>query len=332
MGFASAYARAVFVVRFDFRLAPHSSATMGELYRAALDMTVWAENNRAVTVMFSEHHGSPDGYLPSPLVLAAAATARTSTVSISVGALLAVLYDPIKLAEDIAVLHHLSGGRVGYTIGLGYRPEEYAMFGVDAGRRGAELEERIDVVRRALTGERFAWRGRPVAVTPAVDPLPFLAYGGGSLAAARRAARLGMVFIPQTNAPTLTEAYNAEATRVGTTPGMVFAPSAGAPTTVFVANDVDRAWDDIGTYLLHDARTYADWMGPGNNSASYTSATTVGELRAENGPYRIVTPADAIELVRRHGMLSLQPLCGGIPPEVAWPYLRTLEAAVLPNL
>ena len=62
------------IVRFDFRLGPESSATMAELYAAALDMTEWAEANAAVSVMFSQHHGSPDGYLPSPLVMAAAAS------------------------------------------------------------------------------------------------------------------------------------------------------------------------------------------------------------------------------------------------------------------
>ncbi|GIR34619.1 MAG: hypothetical protein CM15mP49_00040 [Actinomycetota bacterium] len=53
------------------------------------------------------------------------------------------MYDPIKLAEDIAVLDHLSGGRVGYTIGLGYREEEYEMFGVETKRRGKEIEEQL---------------------------------------------------------------------------------------------------------------------------------------------------------------------------------------------
>ena len=112
------------ILRFDFRLKPDSPTTMQELYGTALDMCQWGERNNAATVMFSEHHSSPDGYLPSPIVMAAAAAARTEALTFNVGALLLLMYDPIKLAEDIAVLDHLSGGRIGYTIGLGYREEE----------------------------------------------------------------------------------------------------------------------------------------------------------------------------------------------------------------
>jgi hypothetical protein len=53
-------------------------------------------------------------------------------------------------------------------------------------------------------------------------------------------------------------------------------------------------------------------------------ATTVDELRAENGAYRIVTVEEARSLRDQYGMLAVQPLCGGIPPAVAWSYLRNL--------
>ena len=147
-------------LRFDFRLKPGSASTMQELYSTALDICQWGERNNALTAMFSEHHSSPDGYLPSPIVMAAAAAARTETLTFNVGALLLLMYDPVKLAEDIAVLDHFSGGRIGYTIGLGYREEEYAMFGIDSKQRGKEIEERIPHYVTCLTGEPFEWRGR----------------------------------------------------------------------------------------------------------------------------------------------------------------------------
>ncbi len=127
------------------------------------------------------------------------------------------MYDPIKLAEDLNVLDHLSRGRVTPIIGLGYRPEEFAMFGVDPARRGAEMEERLEVLQAALTGETVTWRGR----TATVRPRPYteggvrLAYGGGSPAAARRAARFGLDFIGEADRPELADAYAAEAERVG---------------------------------------------------------------------------------------------------------------------
>ena len=79
--------------------------------------------------MVSEHHAVDDGYLPSPLIVASAIAARTSEIAISIAALLVPLYDPVKLAEDIAVLDHVSRGRVSYVAGIGYRPAEYASLG-----------------------------------------------------------------------------------------------------------------------------------------------------------------------------------------------------------
>ena len=306
---------------------------MSDLYDAALDMCEWGERNGAVTVMFSEHHSSPDGYLPSPVIMAVAAAVRTKTLTFNVAALLLLMYDPIKLAEDIVVLDHLSDGRVTYTIGLGYREEEYEMFGVDKQYRGKEIEERIAALRYGLSGEPFEWRGRTIHVQP--KPLtiggPLIAYGGGSKAAAERAARLGMMFFPQTSDPKMPKFYDQEAERVGNPPGLTMGPREGAPTTVFVAEDLDQGWEQYGPYMLHDAVSYRGWMGKNNNSASLSQASSVAELRSENGPYRVVTPKEAIELIKEYQSLPLQPLCGGLPPGLAWSSLSLIEEQVLPS-
>ncbi len=324
----------MFILRFDFRLKPDSPTTMQELYSTALDMCQWGERNNAITAMFSEHHSSPDGYLPSPIIMAAAAASRTETLTFNVGALLLLMYDPIKLAEDIAVLDHLSGGRIGYTIGLGYREEEYAMFGIDPKQRGKEIEDRILALRNALTGEPFEWKGRKIQVLPkpATPGGPIIAYGGGSKAAAERAARLGMMFFPQTADPAMAAFYDTEAKKVGNPAGMTMGPEEGAPTTVFVTENLDQGWAQYGPYMLHDATSYREWMGEDNNSASLSQASTISELRDENGPYRIVTPEEAVALIRQYHRLSLQPLCGGVPPELAWPSLELIEKQVLPNI
>ena len=114
----------------------------------------------------SEHHASPDGYLPSPLVLGGAMAARTKQIALWISALLLPLHDPIRLAEDLAVLDLISGGRVSLVTGLGYRPIEYAMFGKEWTRRGKLLDENLDVMIKAWTGEPFEHRGETVQVTP----------------------------------------------------------------------------------------------------------------------------------------------------------------------
>ncbi|MGZ4677408.1 MAG: LLM class flavin-dependent oxidoreductase [Acidimicrobiia bacterium] len=323
----------MFMLRFDMRAPVDGPAPIGDLYAAALEMSSWAEAHGAVSVVVSEHHASPDGYLPSPIVLASAIAARTTTLPVLVAALLVPLHDPVRLAEDLAVLDVISRGRVAYVVGLGYRPEEYAMFGQSLATRGRRMEECLTVLQRAWAGEVFEHDGRVVHVTPppATPGGPPLLYGGGSAAAARRAARFGLGFFAQTWAEGLEEVYAEACRQEGREPGVCVIPAPGTPTSVFVAEDVDRAWARLGPYLLHDARMYATWLGD-SAAASKSTRLTVDALRAERGAYRILTPEEAVATVRREGFLALHPLCGGCPPELAWETLHLVADRVLPAL
>src|SRR5438128_1573947 len=129
-------------IRFDMR-SPAFGLPTSDLYEAMLDMAAFADSNAFTAIVVSEHHSSEDGYLPSPLIAASAIAARTSRIAITVAALLVPLYEPLKLAEDIAVLDHLSRGRVSYVVGVGYRPDECALFGVDFDWRGAIVENNL---------------------------------------------------------------------------------------------------------------------------------------------------------------------------------------------
>ena len=322
--------RTMFTLRFDLR-APDFGAPIRELYAAAIEMAEWGERRGCIAAIVSEHHASPDGYLPSPLLLAGAIAARTSRLPIQVAALLVPLHDPIALAEEMAVLDILSGGRVSYVCAIGYRAEEYAMFGRAMKGRGRRLEECVAALRRAWSGEPFEFEGRPVRVTPrpATPGGPLLLMGGNSELAVRRAARLGMGMLTQGGDASLEAIYRAACEEASTQPGMFINPPASTVTSGFVAEDPDRAWAELGPYLLHDARMYAEWMGA-SAAASKSSASSVEALRAENGPYRIFTPDEAVAYVRAHGVFLAQPLCGGMPPELAWPSLELLVDRVQP--
>ncbi|MBP2366562.1 LLM class flavin-dependent oxidoreductase [Pseudonocardia parietis] len=104
----------------------------------------------------SEHHGIPDGYLPSPLVLLAALAGATSRIRLGTGLLIAPLHHPLRIAEDAAVVDRLSGGRLILGLGLGYAEHEYRAFGVDGAGRGDRLEALVPMLRRAWTGEPFS--------------------------------------------------------------------------------------------------------------------------------------------------------------------------------
>jgi alkanesulfonate monooxygenase SsuD/methylene tetrahydromethanopterin reductase-like flavin-dependent oxidoreductase (luciferase family) len=259
--------------------------------------------------------------------------ARTRRVPIQVAALLLPLHDPIELAEQMAVLDLLSGGRVSYVLAVGYREEEYAMLGRDFRSRGRRMDACLDALRRALSGETFEFEGRRVRVTPrpATPGGPPLLLGGGSPAAVRRAARFGLGMVTQGGDPALAALYREECARHGHTPGLFIDPPPGTVTSAFVAEDPDAAWPRLGPYLLHDARMYASWLSD-RAAVSRSTAASVEELRAQAGPYRIFTPEEAVAHVRKSGVLLLQPLCGGLPPELAWEHLELVAKRVLPAL
>jgi alkanesulfonate monooxygenase SsuD/methylene tetrahydromethanopterin reductase-like flavin-dependent oxidoreductase (luciferase family) len=321
----------MFTLRFDMR-SPAFGAPTSALYSSAAEMSAWAENHGCLAAVLCEHHGSEDGYLPSPIVLASALAARTERLLLSLVVILP-FYDPVRLAEDLAVLDIISNGRVSVIFGIGYRPEEYEHFGLDIHRRGRSADEKLDMVRKLLSGEPVVHEGRRIVVTPSPPTPggPTLMWGGASLAAARRAGRYGLGLLANGGEPGMREAYEAAAMEHGRQPGPVLLPDRDTPTVVFVAENVDRAWDEIGEHLLHDARMYAEWNPDNVTSAGISPANDVAELRATSKSHRIISVAEAVERVAAGEMLNLSPLCGGLPPDVAWPYLERVGEVVLPE-
>jgi alkanesulfonate monooxygenase SsuD/methylene tetrahydromethanopterin reductase-like flavin-dependent oxidoreductase (luciferase family) len=151
---------------------------------------------------------------------------------------------------------------------------------------------------------------------------------GGSTAAAKRAGRHGLGFIAFTNAAGLKETFEAESRAHGHEPGPAQFPDGRSATAVFVADDVDAAWNEIGSYVLHDAQMAAAYRRGDESVASITRADTVDELRSTHGPYMVMTVGDAVAQIRGGASLQLHPLCGGMPPDVAWPYLERASVAV----
>ena len=326
----------MFMMRFDMR-APETGAPAPDLYAAALEMVEWAETRGCVNVTVCEHHASSDGYLPSPTLLASAMAGRTKQVPITIAVALLPLYDEVRLAEELMVLDHLSRGRVILVTAIGYRPVEYEMFGVDYHRRGRIAEEKLGVLLRAKTGEPFEHEGRRIHVTPApfTPGGPMVAWGGGSVPAARRAGRHGIGFMAQSGDPALRVAYETAAREAGHEPGLCALPNPDSPSTIFVAEDVDQAWEELGPYLMHDVRSYAEWNQDAagkENTASLSFVQTAAELRAEKRSHQILSVDEAVAFVRSGAPLALHPLIGGLPPEIGWRYLRTVVERVMPAL
>jgi alkanesulfonate monooxygenase SsuD/methylene tetrahydromethanopterin reductase-like flavin-dependent oxidoreductase (luciferase family) len=325
-------ATAVLTMRFDLRVPPAiSPATPAEQYAACLEMSAWADEHGFTSLVLSEHHGVDDGYLPAPLAMAGAVLGRTRKSMVNISALLIPLHDPVRLAEEIAVLDLASGGRLSIVAGLGYREEEFAMAGVDRKRRGKLLEEYIGVMRQAWTGEPFEWRGRTIRVMPrpVTQPHPVILIGGSTEIAARRAARLHLPLLPAIGDPELEQIYRDECERVGFADGWVILPR--GPGFVHVTDDPEKAWHRIGPHALYDAQTYHGWQTPGQRSQVEVSGESLDELKA-SGVYRVVTPDECVALAEETRNVLLHPLMGGIPADFGWESLELFASKVLPRL
>jgi len=325
---------ALAVIRFDLRNPDTAPATHRELYAACLEMAAWADEQQFDMLVLSEHHGDSDGYLPSPLVLGGAVAGATRRIPVFVSALLVPLHDPIRLAEDIAVLDLASGGRFTFVTGIGYRPGEYHLLQKEWKRRGKLLDEALEIMFKAWSGEPFEYLGETVQVLPRpmTQPHPMILIGGSSEKAAKRAARFGLGLFPSDEDEHLADVYREECERLGKEPGMVLMPK--GPAAVFVAEDPDKTWAEIGSYLLDDAMKYAAHLTPDMSSLAGSTSTSVDDLRAE-GVYRVVTPDECVALADEMGMMgpiTLHPLCGGTPPDIGWQSLELFVDKVLPRL
>jgi alkanesulfonate monooxygenase SsuD/methylene tetrahydromethanopterin reductase-like flavin-dependent oxidoreductase (luciferase family) len=305
------------LVRFNLIDPSLDAAALSDRYRAMLEMADFIDANGFFMATFEEHHGAVNAWSPTPLLNAATVLARTTNLAASVSALLLPLHDPIRVAEDIAVIDLMSGGRLTVILGLGYRPSEYELLGKDWSRRGKIMDESISVLLKAWSGEPFEHNGGTHQITPSpvTKPHPFIMIGGTSKIAARRAARFGLPLSPAAHLPEL-EAYYYDQCEQHGTQGFCAMPDESTQMT-FVAEDPDKAWAELGHHFLHEASMYSSWQTSDISSAVHSHAETPEELRAE-GIYQIITPDDAaaLEQVVHH------PLCGGMPIDAAWESLQ----------
>ncbi len=321
-----------FMLRYDLRQPDFCTASSAQLYRAAIEQCAWGEKNGFVAAHFSEHHGASDNYCPAPLLLASAVAARTETLMLYIAALIAPLHDPVRLAEQLAVLDIISQGRVLPIISAGYRAEEFAAIGKTLTDRRDYMDMIGPFLNKAWTGMPFTDGDREIRVTPRPhsQPRPPLLMGGSSRAAARRAARDADYFIP--SGPEIFEYYREELAKLGKPdPGPM---SASSNTVFFVAADPDAYWQAIAPHLLHETNTYAAWAAQSGVFSPYQHYDDDAALRA-SGAYQVCTPAQLTAIARQMEAtvpILFHPLCGGIHPDLAWQSLYLFAEQVVPEL
>src|SRR5258708_37025645 len=110
-------------------------------------------------VNISEHHVTDDGYCPALMPVLAAIARRTERLGLSTGMLILPLHNPVRIAEEAAVVDVISGGRLTLGVAAGYRELEFQVLEADFRRRGRRLQESLEVVKLAWPGEPFSYHG-----------------------------------------------------------------------------------------------------------------------------------------------------------------------------
>jgi len=216
-----------FGLTFSLQVPPGSGVSWQQPYRDMLECLPRAEDLGYNSSFQVSHHAQKDGLCPGPLIACAGAAAVTRTMRIGTGVLLVPLYAPLKLAEDIAVLDNLAGGRFVFGVAPGYVAAEFDAHGIPREERVQRFEEALDLMTTAWTEDTFSFDGQFYQVPetrmtpkPVQSPHPPLWYGVSAKASLRRAARRHAVQImsPRHGPEELQEhfaVYEAEANKIG---------------------------------------------------------------------------------------------------------------------
>ncbi len=175
----------------------------GQGFRDYIEYNVEAEALGYQSIFSVEHHFTGWNQVSATLMLLMALAMRTKTLRIGTAVIVLPWHNPVLLAEQVATLDLLSGGRFDFGIGKGYRHSEFNGFQIAPEEAEARFEEAIEVMTRAWTSrERFSHRGRfwhfediVVEPPPAQQPHPPLWVAAGSEHSIRRAAARGFNLI-----------------------------------------------------------------------------------------------------------------------------------------
>jgi probable F420-dependent oxidoreductase len=290
-------------------------------------------------VWLSEHHFVDDGYLPSPLVVAAAVAARTRRLTIGTNVLLLPMHHPLRVAEDAAVVQLISGGRFVLGVGQGYVQHEFEALGFDRKYRPSLLEEGIEVIKHAWeeggTGyEGKRWRFDDLPFEPRPEKRPPIYVGAFADPAIDRAVRLADGFLASTGGGALADTYRrvreALARHGRDDEDFPFIASG----VVYVHEDPERALADVAPAISYQRSRYAEW-------GTDRDRPRPEPIRPEDLPwerYLVGSPDEVAEgLIRLHQEAPYDHYCfwgrlPGITHEQALANARLFASEVMPKV
>lgn len=319
---------------YDFRNPPQWRRRWEDLYAEILDVVSWSEAAGFDGAWVPEHHLADDGYMPSPLIALGAMAARTRRIKLGSAIALAPLYNPVRFAEDSAVLDILSGGRMEMGLAIGYRRRESAAYGADFGKRGRIFDEWLQIVTRLWSGETVDFAGQHFALTGAkiMPPAPRgripLYIGSFTGKAMERVARYGDGFIGSGD---LCDLYADKLCEQGK--DLALARVRSTELFLAVAHDPERAMDELAPCYHHVNNSYAEWFNE-DQAVEGLKRMSLEEFKA-SGILQIMTPDGAIAMLKakqarmplEHVMMMMPP---GLPAARFVEYAQVFASEVIP--
>lgn len=292
---------------FDARNPPQCERDPRSFHQWILELCERADQAGISSLWFSEHHGFRDGYLPQPLVLAAAAAARTTHVRLGTSILILPLHHSVEVTEQAALVDCISGGRLELGVGAGYSVPDFEIYGVP--RRG-----RTNVMFDRITQIRDLWESGTATPRPVQSNVPIWV-GASSDEVVRRvgATGAGLLRIGRDLLP----AYLNGIAQSGRSP--IEARLAG-PVNVLLSEDPERDWPRIRSHVNYQWSHYAE-LGATVVSGEAFDVEAFRARGLSNGSMRgflVATPEDAAGAIRE--------LTDGTPAETCYVW------ATLPGL
>ena len=321
----------MYLMRFDLRAPDKTAQERAALHRTAIEMAAWADEHGCTSIVVSEHHASEDGYLPSPIPLAAAMAAVTSSTPI-VGGRRAAAASTTRCGWPRTSSPSTTSARAGrWWCWASATGRSSTSCTASTSTAAAPSPTRSWSASSSVL--RDAGRATDAAAhhaAPVLDPMPLLAWGGRSKAAARRAGRNGLDFFAQGGDRGAGRRLRRRRHRQRARAGHVHDPrrrprrSSCSSTTTSTPGGrrSARRCSSTRSATTTGTRRPAPPRAPPACRAPAPSTSC-----ARRAAHRVVSTEVAAGFVRDHGPLGLHPLCGGLDPEVAWPYLRRAVAA-----
>ena len=309
---------------------------MTDVYSATVEQAVLADELGFDHIWFSEHHFLEDGYLPAFQPLAGAIAARTTQIRISNDIALLPLYHPVRLAEELAVLDHISNGRMEFGIGMGYVPKEFEAFGVPLKNRVSMTDEAIEILRLAWKDEPFSFKGKryelsninvyPKPVQPLGPPLWIAAMKEPG---ALRAARFETNLLPQGRREDVLDPWRNELKTQGKDPNDY---RVGIIRSVYVTDDKERDWPVIREAERFRMGVYNTFMAETPDEYGWGSGDGIPQNVIIGTPREVISQLKAF--IDAYGItdIATSGLPPGVDPEFMANNLERLSREVIPEL